>query len=118
MAILNLDAIRKARLEKDPYPYMVIDNVIHPEALPKVVETFPTLLQRGSFPLNTISCSGHFDLLMKELQQPALRQMIGECFGMDLKDCPPMITVRGYTTERDGNIHADSKDKLITFLFY
>ncbi|MBM3183690.1 MAG: 2OG-Fe(II) oxygenase [Chlamydiae bacterium] len=118
MAILNLEAIRTARLEKEPYPYMVIDSVIHKDALSQVVETFPTLSSRGSFPLDAVSGSGHFDLLMKELQQSELRQLIGERFGMNLKESPPMITLRGSTTEKDGSIHVDSKDKLITFLLY
>jgi SM-20-related protein len=118
MQLIDLDAIRKAALQKEPYPYMVIENVIRPEHLPKVVDSFPALPKRGSFPLNALSLSGPFESLMKELESPELRRVIGEKFGMDLEDKPPMITVRGHTTERDGHIHVDSKDKLITFLLY
>src|SRR5437016_403738 len=89
--IINIDAIRKAAFQEQPYPYMIIENLIRPESLAKVVESFPTLSKRGSFPLNAISCSGHFDLLMKELEQPELREAIGKRFGMDLEDKPPMI---------------------------
>jgi SM-20-related protein len=116
--ILNIETIRHAVLQQQPYPYMIIENVIRPESLAKAVESFPSLSKRGSFPLNAVSCSGHFDLLMKELQQPELRRMIAERFEMDLEDKPPMITVRGYTTNRDGHIHVDSEDKLITLLLY
>jgi len=116
--MLNLDAIEKAELKGDPFPYMVIENVLKADAIGKIVESFPVLSKRGSFPLNTLECSGNFDLLMKELQNPLLRTVIGKRFGMELDDKPPMITVRGYTTDRDGHIHTDSKDKLITFLLY
>ena len=37
---------------------------------------------------------------------------------MDLKDKPTLLTLRGHTTTRDGYIHTDSKDKLITLLLY
>jgi len=97
---------------------MIIENVILRSRLAKVVESFPTLPKRGSFPLSAVACSGDFDLLMKELMSPELRRAIGERFGMDLEERPPMITVRGHTTERDGHIHVDSSDKLITFLLY
>lgn len=115
---LNIEAIRSAPLQTEPFPYIVIDNVIRPTALAKIVDSFPNLSKRGSFPLNSVSCSGAFDALMKELQDPELRHVIGERFDLDLEDKPPMITVRGFTTERDGNIHTDSNDKLITFLLY
>jgi SM-20-related protein len=116
--ILDLEAIEKAALHESPYPFLAIENVLKREVLPQVVESFPELPGRGSFPLNTVACSGDFSQLMEELQRPELRAIIGKRFGMDLGESPPMITVRGHTTERDGHIHTDSKDKLITFLLY
>lgn len=116
--ILNLDALKAAVLHEAPFPYLVVDNIIHPERLQEVIETFPQLTQRGSFPLNAVSCKGTFEELMKELQSPYLKELIGNRFDMDLKDNPTMITVRGYTTERDGHIHVDSSSKLITLLLY
>lgn len=116
--ILNIQALKEAVFHEDPFPYLIVDNIIHPKYLGQVVESFPTLSKRGSFPLDTLKCEGHFDQLMKELQDPKLKNLIGERFSMDLKDKPSMITVRGYTTERDGHIHVDSVDKLITFLLY
>jgi SM-20-related protein len=116
--VINFEAIKNAKLESSPYPYMVIDNVIRPEFVSDVVTSFPALSNRGSFPLNSIKYTGHFEKLMQELQRSELQQLIGQRFNMDLSDKPPMITVRGYTTERDGHIHVDSKDKLITFLLY
>ena len=37
---------------------------------------------------------------------------------MDLRDRPPMLTVRGRTGKKDGRIHTDSKSKLVTVLLY
>jgi Rps23 Pro-64 3,4-dihydroxylase Tpa1-like proline 4-hydroxylase len=55
---------------------------------------------------------------VQELQSPELRELIGSKIGIDLKDRPSMITLRGHTTERDGHIHVDSESKLVTVLLY
>jgi hypothetical protein len=116
--ILNLESLKKASYHKTPFPYIIIDNIIQPNVLGQVVDSFPKLSQRGSYPLSAVSASGSFATLLEELQKPELRDIIGQRFGMDLSDKPPMVTVRGYTTERDGLIHVDSSSKLITFLLY
>ena len=116
--VLDADALSKAVLVAEPYPYLVIDSLIRREALPAVVETFPELGKRGSFPLDAVRCSGAFATLMEEMQSPELRKQIGERLGMDLDGKPPMVTLRGHTDTKDGHIHTDSKDKLVTVLLY
>jgi len=116
--VLNPDALRRAPLVAEPYPYMIVDNLIRPETLPDVVASFPSVPKRGSFPPESVSYSGAFTTLMEEMHDLALRDLIGERLGMDLKDRPPMLTVRGRTGEKDGRIHTDSKSKLVTVLLY
>ena len=48
----------------------------------------------------------------------ALRQAIAERFGLDLADAPTMVTLRGWTNDRDGYIHRDSTAKRVTVLLY
>jgi hypothetical protein len=55
---------------------------------------------------------------MAELRQPAFRDIMGEKLGIDLRRRPATITVRGRARERDGQIHLDSKSKLVTVLIY
>jgi len=116
--VLNPDALRGAPLVSEPYPYMIVDNLIRPETLPDVVASFPSVAKRGSFPPESVSYSGAFTTLMEEMHDLALRDLIGERLGMDLKDRPPMLTVRGRTGAKDGRIHTDSKSKLVTVLLY
>jgi|SRR5579862_1071183 len=116
--VLNFEAIENATVVEQPFPYFIIDNVIRPEVLVDVVKSFPQIEKRGSFPLNALSLSGQFATLIQELQNEQLRDLIGEKFHMDLKDRPPMVTLRGYTEEKDGQIHVDSSSKLITVLLY
>ena len=108
----------QAALASEPFPYLIIDNTIRPEALPEVVGSFPRIDKRGSFPLNAVTCSGPFATLVQEMHSVEFRDLIGERLGMDLRDRPPMLTVRGRTGKKDGRIHTDSKSKLVTVLLY
>jgi len=116
--VLDADALRKATLVPEPFPYLVIDNIIRPEVLSEVVGSFPVIRKRGSFPPHAVACSGLFATLMQEMQSDELRDLIGKRLGMDLTNRPPMITVRGRTSEKDGEIHTDSTSKLVTVLLY
>ena len=116
--VLDADALRKATLVPEPFPYLVIDNIIRPEVLSDVVGSFPAIKKRGSFPPHAVACSGLFATLMQEMQSDELRDLIGERLGMDLTNKPPMVTVRGRTSEKDGEIHTDSTSKLVTVLLY
>jgi hypothetical protein len=115
---LDADALRKATLVPEPFPYLIIDNIIRPEVLSDVVGSFPAIKKRGSFPPHAVACSGLFATLMQEMQSDELRDLIGKRLGMDLTNRPPMITVRGRTSEKDGEIHTDSTSKLVTVLLY
>jgi len=115
---LDADALRKATLVPEPFPYLIVDNIIRPEVLSGVVGSFPAIRKRGSFPPHAVACSGLFATLMQEMQSDELRDLIGERLGMDLANRPPMITVRGRTSEKDGEIHTDSTSKLVTVLLY
>jgi len=115
---LDADALRKATLVPEPFPYLIVDNIIRPEVLSDVVGSFPAIKKRGSFPPHAVACSGLFATLMQEMQSDELRDLIGERLGMDLTNRPPMITVRGRTSEKDGEIHTDSTSKLVTVLLY
>jgi len=116
--ILNLDSIRAAPLHTDPFPYMIIKNVINPTFISQISETFPTIKTRGSYPLNALSYEGAFEKLIAELQFPQLKKVIGDRFAMNLDDNPCMITLRGHTAKKDGRIHIDSASKLVTVLLY
>jgi SM-20-related protein len=116
--VLNPEALRKAPLVAEPFPYLIVDNLIRPEVLSEVVESFPRVPDRGSFPPEAVSCTGAFAKLMEDMHGTELRDLVGERLGMDLAGRPPMLTVRGRTGKKDGRIHTDSKSKLVTVLLY
>ncbi|HEX7391260.1 MAG TPA: 2OG-Fe(II) oxygenase, partial [Acidiphilium sp.] len=56
--------------------------------------------------------------LAREMKGETFRNAIAAKFGLDLAGAPVMVTLRGQTGERDGQIHCDSSAKRVTVLLY
>jgi hypothetical protein len=72
----------------------------------------------GSFPLPTLNFGPAFRRFMEAIQGPEFTAAVGEKLGLDLSHRPTMVTVRGQSSKRDGEIHTDSVTKLVTVLIY
>ena len=118
MIELDFAALRATPLATDPFPHMVVANFVPLEALHAVIADLPVLGKRGSFPADALTLGPNARALMDEMEGPQLRQAIGERFGLDLDDAPTMVTLRGWTNDRDGYIHRDSTAKRVTVLLY
>jgi len=59
-----------------------------------------------------------FRAFMQAIQGPEFTRAVEEKFGIDLAGRPTMVTARGVSAARDGQIHTDSRTKLITVLIY
>ena len=118
MIELDYAALRTMPVASDPFPHLVVANFVPPDALRAVVADLPPLARRGSFPQDTLALGPHAQALMRELEGPTLRQVIAERFRLDLTGSPTMMTLRGWTSERDGAIHCDSTAKRVTVLLY
>ena len=110
-----LDATPVAR---DPFPHLVVPDFVPPEALRRVLADLPPLNRRGSFPPDSVRLGPAARELVRDMEGPELRERIAERFGLDLSDAPTMLTLRGWTSERDGRIHCDSTAKRVTVLLY
>ncbi|MBS0349616.1 MAG: 2OG-Fe(II) oxygenase [Proteobacteria bacterium] len=117
-SFINLEALKSAKVNPLPFPYVIIPQFIKPEYLDSLVQNFPPINDRGSIPGSSLNCSPLFRKFVEELEGSELQKIISEKFDLALENKPTMLTLRGYTTERDGKIHTDSKSKLITLLLY
>ncbi len=117
-SFININSLAQNSVTDTPFPYMIIPNFINAEHLATLVNEFPDITHRGSIPSSSVQCTPAFQKLLDELTGTALRNIIADKFSIDLTDKPTMVTLRGFTTERDGVIHTDSKSKLITVLLY
>jgi SM-20-related protein len=118
MAFVDLARLAASPLRRDPYDFVVVEDFLARDSRPALVDAFPTIAGHGSYPLSTLACSPLFMRLAEELEGDEMRAAIEAKFGLDLGDRPTMITLRGYSDGKDGDIHTDSATKLVTVLIY
>lgn len=116
--MLNFDRIAAAPAVHHPFSFFCAGPVLDESMLAGVSADFPDLDGPGLFPLDGLDYGDRFTRLVEELRQPRLRQLMEEKFDVDLSDKPLMITVRGFCQRKDGRIHVDSTDKVVTGLLY
>ena len=118
MPHLNLAKLTAAKVETEPYLYTIVPGFLSAETVARVNATYPPISQGGSFPVESLKTDMVVKEVIEELDGPEFEAIIAEKFGVDLSGRPKMYSLRGYTRAKDGQIHTDSKDKIITVLLY
>lgn len=117
--VVDLDALRRAKVHRQPFPYLTLPHFIRAEAFDEISSGFPAIAHPGSFPLIALHYGAGFSALARDLTAPELGRIAGEKLGVALETRPTMITVRGQSSDViDGKIHTDSRTKLVTALIY
>jgi hypothetical protein len=115
---LDFEKLAATPVAVAPFPHVVVPDFVPPATLDAVLADLPPLHKRGSFPPDAVRLGPAAQALMLALQGPALRDAISGLFGLELTGAPTMVTLRGWTSERDGRIHCDSLAKRVTVLLY
>ena len=115
---LNLQRLSDAELVSEPFEYCVVPGFLGPDSVRRINETYPTIDKGGSFPIDSLDTGMAIKEVIDELDGAAFETAIAEKFGVDLDGRPKMYSLRGYTRAKDGRLHTDSKDKIITVLLY
>lgn len=118
MLQLDFDKFDATPMQAEPYPHMVVPGFVPPDSLRAVLADLPPLNRRGSFPPDSVRLGVAAKELVAQMEGPWLRAAIAARFGLDLGDAPTMLTLRGWTSDRDGRIHCDSTAKRVTVLLY
>ncbi len=118
MLILDLDALDRTPLQHDPCDFVVVPNFVHPGMLDAVNADYPNISEPGNFDPDDLDYGPAFSQLLKELNSPELRNRFSAKFGLDLDPFPLQTTVRKYSELSDGNVHNDSRGKIVTTLIY
>jgi hypothetical protein len=116
--ILDLDKLRAQPLVRDPFPFVVVSAMLKPGAIRKLSRDFPPIGDGGVYPVDILPLGPSMRRLVEELSGPGFRQAVEQKFGLDLSERPPMVTLRGRSREKDGRIHRDSDDKVVSLLLY
>lgn len=115
---LDYPKLRATPVANVPFPHVVVPDFVPPATLAAVLGDLPPLHKRGSFPPESVRLGPAASALMQAMEGPVLRDAIAGLFGLDLTGAPTMVTLRGWTSERDGRIHCDSLAKRLTVLLY
>jgi SM-20-related protein len=118
LGAIDLDAFAAAPLARTPFAFAMVPRFVRPEAMTAINADFPLVTHPGSFPLPTLKYGPAFAAFMAAIQGPELNRAVEQKLGVDLKGRPTMVTARGVSAARDGQIHTDSRTKLITVLIY
>jgi hypothetical protein len=115
---LDFDKLAATDVATDPYPHIVVENFVKPDALRAVVADLPTMRGRGSFPITAVKLGQAAKLLVSGLEGEVFRSLVAKKFDLNLGGAPVMTTLRGNSGAKDGQIHTDSSAKRVTILLY
>jgi SM-20-related protein len=118
MIALDYQKLAETPIGTDPFPHLVVPGFVPPDSLRAVLAALPPLNKRGSFPPDSVRLGEAARDLVAQMEGPQLRDLIAARFELDLTSAPTMLTLRGWTSERDGRIHCDSTAKRVTALLY
>jgi hypothetical protein len=115
---IDLAAFEAATVAREPFAYAMVPRFVKREAMAAINADYPLVTHPGSFPLPTLTYGPAFAAFMEAIQGPEFTRAVERKLGVDLKGRPTMVTARGVSAARDGQIHTDSRTKLITVLIY
>ncbi len=115
---LDFDTLAKQPAAHQPFPYLVMTDLIRVEHQTQVMADFPALQGAGLYTPDEVAVQGHFAKVMDELMGKDFESLMSKAFGLDLSKYPKVYTIRGFTRAKDGNIHTDSTSKIVTVLVY
>lgn len=115
---IDLEAFDATTVAREPFPFALVPHFVRPEAMAAINADYPLVTYPGSFPLATLKYGPAFAALIQAIQGPEFTRAVEKKLGMDLGGRPTMVTARGVSVARDGQIHTDSRTKLVTVLIY
>jgi len=123
-ALFSLLNVSAAKVTPNPYPHLLVENFLSPQALRVINEDFPELLDVVAHveepELRKLGqIRGRFaDLLTQLDSKNGLRQVLADRFGVDLTKCHTRFSMRGISVPEDGHVHTDDYKKVVTVLIY
>ena len=118
MAHLNIAKLRSTPVQATPYSYLIVPGFLSADSVRQINATYPKIEKGGSFPVESLDAGMAIKAVIDELNGEEFERVVAEKFAVALNGRPKMFSLRGYTRAKDGQIHTDSKDKIITVLLY
>ena len=117
--MLDIDAIVRAPLVRDPFDHFIAHGVVPPESMGSVISDAPAVTSTGSVPLAGLPYGPAFERLVEDLKSREFSAAVGVHFALpDLPERAQLITFRARAGAKDGSVHTDSEWKIVTVLLY
>jgi len=105
-------------VSSEPFNYVIVPEFLDADTVQSINATYPNIEKGGSYPLESLETDMKIKDVIDELDGPEFESTVAQKFDVELEGRPKMYSLRGYTRAKDGRLHTDSKDKIITVLLY
>jgi SM-20-related protein len=116
--VIDIEAIRRAEVSREPYTHMLVDNVLNGDVVPALRADFPNITKPGFLTIDEVEMRGRFKQLIDELESPELSEVMSQRMGLDLHPFPRLTTIRKISQAKEGRPHTDGTAKVMTLLVY
>ena len=116
--ILDLAALERSSLERDPFDHVIVPDFITPGWLAAINADYPAIAGPGNVKLEDLRYGAAFADLIAALDGSAFRAQMSAKFDVDLTELPQAVTVRRFCEKTDGHIHVDHRTKIVTMIIY
>jgi SM-20-related protein len=116
--VIDIEAIRRAEVSREPYTHMLVENVLNTDVVPALRADFPNITKPGFLTVDEVEMRGKFRQLIEELESPELSEVMSQRMGLDLHPYPRLTTIRKISQAKDGRSHTDGTAKVMTLLVY
>jgi Rps23 Pro-64 3,4-dihydroxylase Tpa1-like proline 4-hydroxylase len=115
--LLNKELLVNAQIKNEYFPFIHVDNIFfNMSASKNLIKDFPNISQGGSF--NISSDYKSISQLVEDFKSIEIKEILENKFNINLKESIVVPTIRGFSREKDGEIHSDSSSKILTILIY
>lgn len=118
MQTIDLNAVRNAKTSKDPYDFLLTENILKTDVIDDLRRDFPDIQKPGYLTVDEVKLHGRFKTLIDELEGPELTEELSKKFGVDLHQYPRLTTIMKRSQPKYGAIHTDGPSKVMTMLVY
>jgi SM-20-related protein len=118
LSVINVDAVRQARLSHEPYDWFLGSGILKEDAVNDLKRDFPDITKPGYLTVDEVQLRGRFKTLIDELESDEFSQELSKKFGKDLTPYPRLTTIMKQSQPKYGAIHTDGPSKVMTLLVY
>jgi Rps23 Pro-64 3,4-dihydroxylase Tpa1-like proline 4-hydroxylase len=119
MQLLSSDKFKQAKVNNNYFPFFHIKNAFLDNVnIESLVNDFPNIRNGGSFPVDSLASGELIHQLIHDLESREVKEILEDKFNINLDAAKVITTLRGYSRNKDGKIHTDSKTKILTVLLY